>query len=93
MGHLAYGYYLQRDLDTAQKHLITGFNIQKELGIQTFMSMFHLYLSYIKYASDKLIKARKYVGTALALSQKAGEKGMGGLSLLHLGRLLGKKNP
>ena len=71
---LGFGYQHLGDPEAALKHIEKGINIQKEAGIEWWLSMHYWYLSLSHFALCDLINARSSVEEALRLSQNNNER-------------------
>ena len=60
--------YLKGDLDTALKHMQSGFITQKNLGIPTWLSFYQWGFGCINFASEEIKKAQKSFEISIALS-------------------------
>jgi tetratricopeptide (TPR) repeat protein len=89
-GNLGYGYALLGDMETALKYMEKGFEIDRDLGISWGLPWHYWNLSWVDIELGDLAKARSFSEKALELAQKEEDKMLEGLSLLVLGRALGR---
>jgi tetratricopeptide (TPR) repeat protein len=64
--------------------------MQREAGIEWWLSFHHYYLGHTCFLLGDLKSARSFVEDALKLAQKKNEKHVEGMSLILMGRILGK---
>jgi len=87
---LGAGYLLLGEYEAALQHIKNGLKIQKEQGLQYYVSFSYWLLSEVHFASGDLRNAQSCVEEALKLSQKNKEKPIEGASWKLLGSILGK---
>jgi len=90
---LGIGNYLLGDLKTARKHIEKALIIHKKTKTMWGLSTSYLCLSIICCDTGELEKAQDCAEKALELSQKNNERTEEGMSMIQLGRVLGKKDP
>ena len=89
---LAWGYYLTGDSGTAGDCAAEAIKIQSDIGVKNNLCVPYYVLGMIHFDSGDLKAAQSYVEMALELSQKSNQKDFQGMSLILLGRLLGRAN-
>ena len=89
---LAWGYYLTGDSGTAGDYAAEAIKIQSDIGVPNNLCVPYYVLGMIHFDSGDLKAAQSYVEMALELSQNSNQKDFQGMSLILLGRLLGRAN-
>jgi len=89
-GSLGLAYYLLGDMDTALEHAEKGIRIHSDAGIPFLLSQHYWASSMAYFNSGELDKARNCVDEALKLARSYNEKCIEGISIIFLGRILGK---
>ncbi|MBW2115470.1 MAG: AAA family ATPase [Deltaproteobacteria bacterium] len=84
------GYSYIGDVETAQKHIEKGMEIQRNAGAEAIFSVHYLYLSIVHFDSGDLQKAQGFAEKAVEISQKNNERDLEGQSRISLGRILGE---
>jgi len=87
---LGWGHQLLGDLETAQRHMEKGLEVQRDAGISLQLSLHYYLLSEVHLELGDLENARTYAKEALRLAQDNNERNLEGVSRLALGRVLGK---
>jgi len=87
---LGYGYALLGDYETALKYMEKGLETDRDLGLSWSLPGHYLLLSLVYIEVGEIAKARNGAEAALEMAQKKQMKGLEGLSLVILGRALGR---
>ena len=87
---LGWGYYLLGELETARTHLEKGIELSHSAGLSTRLSGNHFYSGAVHIKLGDLENARICIDEALNLSRKNNEKAVEGVSLILLGKIMGK---
>ena len=78
---------------TAAKNIEKGLKIQLDAGIEFWISQHYVFLSAVRFNSGDLKGALDFIEKALQISQKNAEKFLEGLSLIWMGRIVGRSDP
>jgi len=89
---MALGNYLRGDLENARKQAERAIEIDTEAGISIWLNHAYIALGEVYLDSGDPNNARSCMERALNLTQKNGEKLNEGLSMILLGRVLGKED-
>jgi tetratricopeptide (TPR) repeat protein len=89
---LGYGYWFLGDLNTASDFIEKGFNKFKNTPAGYSLPIYPLYLSYVHHDLGNFSNANSYAEEALNISIKNNDHHHEGLSMIWLGRILGRKN-
>ena len=81
------------DQVTAAKNIEKGLKIQLDAGIGWWLSWHYVFLSAVRFNSGDLKGALDFIEKALQISQKNAGKFLEGLSLIWMGRIVGRSDP
>jgi tetratricopeptide (TPR) repeat protein len=87
---LGLGYQHLGDHETAMKEIEKSISVEKENGIEGWLSTHYWYLSLTHFALSDLRNAGDFAAQALKLSQRNEEKHIEGATTILLGRIWGK---
>ncbi|MFC1859015.1 adenylate/guanylate cyclase domain-containing protein [Thermodesulfobacteriota bacterium] len=89
-GFLGYGYVLSSDPQKGLECIERGLKIQRNAGIEMYLSVFYWYKGQCYFDMGDLRSAQKAFKKALELSKKNSEKQFEGVCYTWLGRIMGK---
>ncbi|NIO08307.1 MAG: hypothetical protein GTO40_09980, partial [Deltaproteobacteria bacterium] len=92
-GGLGYAYSLSGDLESGQKYIQKNIKYLVDKGVRMFLSLNYVLLSVVHFTSGDFQKAEDCAKEALTVSQKYDQKDYEGVSMIWLGRILGKEKP
>jgi tetratricopeptide (TPR) repeat protein len=78
------------DPETGRRYVEKGLKIQRDIGVEWWLSLYPLFLSDIHLHLGDLKKAQSFMDEALRISQKDSDKRIEGISWMWLGRILGQ---
>ena len=90
---LGWGHCLLGELSAARKYIEKGMSIHRSAEMPYFMSMHHMLATIVEIESDDLSSARENIALGIEFSKRLGEEWIEAISLVFLGRIIGKSDP
>jgi len=90
---LGLGYYFLRDLVKAKQCIEKGLAIHNDTGLNYWLSLSTLTLGLIDFDQDESKGGLKYLKESVELAQNSNEQHIEGISIIWLGRMLGRIKP